>query len=282
MFTSPRLLRLRIKVSDFFLHVLVIVVVAIIAFPFLYMLSMALMTERESVAVPARLLPSVPQWGNLFIAWERIDAFRTYGNTLIVACGSTLSVLFFSSMAGYGFAKFDFKGKNLLFAGLLGTMTIPVFINIIPWYWMINQLNINNTLPGVMFPSLVTAFGIFLMRQFMQDVPNDLIDAARVDGASEPTIYLRVALPLTKPALATLGAFTFLAHWNDLLWPLITLSDRSKWTINLVVLSLQGYMGASRHMEIAGASLAVIPVLILVIVLQRYFVQGTTLSGMKG
>lgn len=282
MFNSLNVPRLRTRVQDILLHLLVIFVVILIAFPFFYMLSMALMTEKESVAIPARLLPRVPQWGNLLIAWERIDGLRTYANTLIVACGTTLSMVFFSAMAGYGFAKFNFKGKNLVFAGLLGTMTIPVFINIIPWFWMINKLNINNTLAGVMFPSLVSAFGIFLMRQFMHEVPDDLLDAARVDGASEPSIFLRVALPLTKPALATLGAFTFLTHWNDLLWPLITLSDRAKWTINLMVLSLQGYGGVSRHMEIAGASLAVIPVVILVIVLQRYFVQSAALSGMKG
>jgi multiple sugar transport system permease protein len=282
MFATSNFYKVRAAISSYFLHIAVILVVIVIAFPFFYMFSMALMTERESLAIPARLLPRDFQWQNLLIAWERIDAFRTYSNTLIVAIGGTLSMLLFSSLAGYAFAKFNFRWKNIIFAGLLGTMTIPVFINIIPWFWMVNKLDINNTLAGVVFPTLVSAFGIFLMRQFMQEVPDDLIDAARVDGASEPTIFVRIALPLMKPALATLGAFTFLAHWNDLLWPLITLSDRSKWTINLVVLSLQGYMGASRHMEIAGASLAVIPILIMVVVLQRYFIQSTVMSGMKG
>lgn len=282
MLATSKLHKLRASLSSMMLHLIVIAVVLVIAFPFFYMFSMALMTERESLAIPARLLPAEFQWQNLLIAWERIHAVRTYSNTLIVALGVTANMLFFSSLAGYAFAKFDFRGKNIIFAGLLGTMTIPVFINIIPWFWMVNRLEIHNTLAGVMFPALVSAFGIFLMRQFMQEVPDDLIDAARVDGASEPTIFVRIALPLMKPALATLGAFTFLAQWNDLLWPLITLSDRTNWTINLMVLSLQGYMGASRHMEIAGASLAVIPVLIMVIVLQRYFIQSTVMSGMKG
>ncbi len=274
--------RARNRLTLLLLYAVMILVVLIIAFPFFYMLSMALMTDSESVSVPARLLPKVPQWQNLAIAWERIHGLRTYANTLIVACGATFTTLLLSSLAGFGFAKYDFRGRNLIFAGLLGTMTIPVFINVIPWFWMTNKLDINNTLAGVVFPYLTTAFGIFLMRQFMLDLPDDLIDAARVDGASEPTIFLRIALPLMRPALATLGAFTFLFHWKDLLWPLITLSDRAKWTINLMVLSLQGYGGTSRNMEIAGASLAVIPILILVVILQRYFVQSTTLSGMKG
>lgn len=274
--------RARNRLTLLLLYAVMILVVAIIAFPFFYMLSMALMTDSESVSVPARLLPRVPQWQNLAIAWERIYGLRTYANTLIVACGATFTTLLLSSLAGFGFAKYNFRGRNLIFAGLLGTMTIPVFINVIPWFWMTNKVDINNTLAGVIFPYVTTAFGIFLMRQFMLDVPDDLIDAARVDGASEPTIFLRIVIPLMRPALATLGAFTFLFHWKDLLWPLITLSDRSKWTINLMVLSLQGYGGTSRNMEIAGASLAVIPILILVVILQRYFVQSTTLSGMKG
>jgi multiple sugar transport system permease protein len=133
-----------------------------------------------------------------------------------------------------------------------------------------------------MFPYLASAFGVFMMRQFIRDVPDDMIDAARVDGASEPMIFFHIVLPLVRAALATLGAFVFLGQWKDFLWPLIVLSERSKWTINLSVLALQGVGGAWRHIEIAGASLAVIPIVILVIVLQRYFVQSSTLSGMKG
>jgi multiple sugar transport system permease protein len=282
MFANINLYRLRKNVNVALLNLLVVLVVVFIAFPFFYMLSMALMTDAESIAIPAKLIPSIPQWGNFLIVWERIHGFSTYANTLIIAGGATFTTLLFSSLAGYGFAKFSFKGRNLIFAGLLGTMTIPLFINIIPWFWITNKLDINNTLAGVIFPYITTAFGVFLMRQFMVDVPDDLIDAGRVDGASELTIFFRIALPLTRPALATLGAFTFLYHWKDLLWPLITLSDRTKWTVNLMVLSLQGYGGTSRNMEIAGASLAVIPIIIVVIVLQRYFVQTATMSGMKG
>jgi multiple sugar transport system permease protein len=274
--------KLRSNITLVQLYALLIIVVIVIAFPFVYMLSMALMTDQESIVVPARLLPAVPQWGNFPIVWERIHGFRTYANTLIIAGGVTFTVLLTSSLAGYGFAKYNFKGRNIMFAGLLGTMTIPLFINIIPWFWMTNKLSINNTPWGVMFPYLVSAFGIFLMRQFMTGVPDDLIDAGRVDGASEFGIFFRIVLPLMRPALATLGAFTFLFQWKDLLWPLITLSDRTNWTINLAVLALQGYGGTSRNMEIAGATLAVVPILVVVIVLQRYFVQSTTLSGMKG
>lgn len=264
------------------LYSILLIVVLLIAFPYFYMLSMALMTDAESVAIPAKLLPDVPQWQNYVLAFERIDGLRPYINTTIIAGGVTLTVLFTSSLAGFGFAKYRFWGSNLLFGVVLATMTIPIFINIIPWFWMTQRLSISNTLMGVMFPALVSAFGIFMMRQFTLDLPDEILDAARIDGASEFTIYYRIVLPLVRPAMATLGAFIFLQQWNDLLWPLITLSDRSKWTLNLMVLSLQGYGGTSRNMEIAGASMAVIPIIIVVIVLQRYFVQSTTMSAMKG
>ncbi len=264
------------------LYIVLLVVVLVIAFPYFYMLSMALMTDKELVAIPAKLLPDIPQWQNYILAFQRINGLQPYINTTIIAGGVTFTVLFTSSLAGFGFAKYRFKGSNLLFGIVLATMTIPIFINIIPWFWMTQKLKINNSLAGVMFPALVSAFGIFMMRQFTLDLPDEILDAARIDGASEFTIYYRIVLPLVRPAMATLGAFIFLQQWNDLLWPLITLSDRSKWTLNLMVLSLQGYGGTSRNMEIAGASMAVIPIIIVVIILQRYFVQSTTMSGMKG
>ncbi len=274
--------RLQSQANLLLIYLIMIVVVTVITFPYFYMISMALMTEAESAAIPGRFLPAIPQWQNFQVAWGRIQGLRPYLNTLIVAGGVTLVQLFTSSLAGFGFAKYRFPGRDLVFLLLLGSMTIPLFINIIPWFWMINQIDINNTLLGVMAPHFVTAFGVFMMRQFMLDIPDDLIDAARMDGASEFMIYRTVALPLCGPALATLGAFAFLYHWNDLLWPLIVLSDRANWTINLAVLALQGYMGVSRYLQIAGGAMSVIPVIILVIVLQRYFVQGTALSGIKG
>lgn len=282
MFDNVDRHKLRADLQLTVLYIVLFIVVLLIAFPYFYMLSMALMTDAESVAIPAQLFPAVPQWQNYPVAFERIDGLRPYINTTIIAGGVTLTVLFTSSLAGFGFAKYRFRGSNLLFGGVLATMTIPIFINIIPWFWMTQKLGINNTLLGVMFPALASAFGIFMMRQFTLDLPDEILDAARIDGASEFTIYYRIVLPLVRPAMATLGAFIFLQQWNDLLWPLITLSDRSKWTLNLMVLSLQGYGGTSRNMEIAGASMAVIPIIIIVIVLQRYFVQSTTMSGMKG
>lgn len=263
MFDNVDRHKLRADLQLTVLYIVLFIVVLLIAFPYFYMLSMALMTDAESVAIPAQLFPAVPQWQNYPIAFERIDGLRPYINTTIIAGGVTLTVLFTSSLAGFGFAKYRFRGSNLLFGGVLATMTIPIFINIIPWFWMTQKLGINNTLLGVMFPALASAFGIFMMRQFTLDLPDEILDAARIDGASEFTIYSRIVLPLVRPAMATLGAFIFLQQWNDLLWPLITLSDRSKWTLNLMVLSLQGYGGTSRNMEIAGASMAVIPIIIM-------------------
>jgi multiple sugar transport system permease protein len=264
------------------IYLFLLAVVCLISFPYFYMLSMGLMTDGESVAIPARLLPRTFQWHNYAIAFARIQGLRTYVNTLIVAVGVAGVQLFTSSLAGFGFAKYSFRGRELLFMAVLATMTIPLFINIIPWFWMIQRMGIDNQLAGVMFPSLVSAYGIFLMRQFMVDLPDELADAARIDGASEFCIYHRIVLPLCPPALVTLGAFIFLYHWNDLLWPLIVLKDRPRWIINLMVTSLQGYGGTGRHLEIAAASMAVIPVLLLVIVLQRYVVQTVATTGLKG
>jgi len=263
-------------------YAILAVTVVFIAFPYLYMLSMSLMTDVESVALPAQFLPKVPQWQNYAIAFARIKGVQAYINTLIVAGGLTVTVLFTSSLAGFGFAKYRFRGLDMLFTALLGSMTIPLFINIIPWFWMIQKMGLDNRLLGVMFPALVSAFGIFMMRQFMLDLPDELLDAARIDGSSEFGIYARIALPLSTPGLATLGAFTFLYHWNDLLWPMIVLKDRARWTIVLIVTSLQGYGGTGRHLEIAAAAMAVIPILVLVVVLQRYIVQSVAMTGLKG
>lgn len=278
----PRRSSLRTLARSIMVYAILLIVVFVIAFPYLYMLSMSLMTDQESVAMPALLLPARPQWHNYAVAFQRVHGLRAYVNTLVVAVGVTGVVLFTSSLAGFGFAKYTFRGRDLLFTAVLATMTIPLFINIIPWYWMIQRLGIDNRLAGVMFPSLASAFGVFMMRQFMIDLPDELLDAARIDGASEFTIYHNIVLPLCPPVLATLGAFTFLYHWNDLLWPLIVLKDRPRWTINLVVTSLQGYGGTGRQLEIAAASMAVVPVLILVICLQRYIVQSIAMTGLKG
>ncbi len=274
--------RLIDNIRLFFIYFVLTAVVVFISFPFFYMLSMSLMTDLESVTKPARLVPAVPQWENYRIAWEKLHQFGPYLRTVFVAGLGTTTVLFTGSLAGYGFAKFRFKGRNLLFTFLLSSISIPFFINVIPWFWMTQKIGISNTLIGVLFPYIATAYSVFLMRQFMFDVPDEFIAAGRIDGASEFRIYYQIILPQVGPGLATLGAFTFLYHWNDLLWPMIILSDRNNWTINLMVLGLSGYGSTSRHLEIAGASLAVIPILILVIVLQRWFVQSTMGSGIKG
>lgn len=263
-------------------YAFVFFVIVVMAFPLFYMISMGLMTPMESVAIPPPLWSSAPQWGNYAEAWQRVHQFGPYLRTLFVAIAGTLTVLFTGSLAGYGFAKFHWKGQDILFTALLATMTIPLFVNIIPWFWMTRQIGIGGTLPSVLFPYVATAYSVFMMRQFMLDIPDELLDAARMDGASEFGIYARIVLPQVGPGLATLGAFTFLYHWNDLLWPMIMLRDRELWTINLMVLGLQGYGGTGRSMEVAGASLAVIPILILVVLLQRYFVQSATWSGLKG
>ncbi len=189
-----------------------------------------------------------------------------------------------SSLAGYGFAKFQFPGRDVLFLIVLATMMIPFFVVLIPIFYMVSKFGWVDSYPGLIVPNIATAFGIFLMRQYMLSLPDEVLDAARVDGASEFEIYWRIVLPLSTPVIGALGILAFVFQWNNFLWPLVVARTDTMWTVPVGLNSLRVYASSAQviNMQMAGATLGIIPLVIVFLALQRYFVRGIALTGMKG
>jgi multiple sugar transport system permease protein len=250
--------------------------------PFVWMVLTSLKTDSEAFAVPPRLL-TTPQWHNWIDAWGIAPFGRFFFNSAVVATCVTLGSLLLNSLAAYGFAKYDFRGRNVLFLLLLGTLMIPYQVTMIPSFLLLKQLAWLDSYPGLVVPGLASAFGIFFLRQAMLTIPDDYLDAARLDGASEYSIYARVVLPLAKPAMATLAVFTFLGSWNDFLGPLIVVKSDEMRTLPLAISALSaGHYVMSWPLLMAGASFVVIPVLIVYLLAQRHIVEGIALGGLKG
>lgn len=252
--------------------------------PFLWMIDSSLMTSKEITKQPPAWVPASPQFENFPQVMDVLPFTRLYLNSLIITGGTVLGVLFTSSVAGFAFAKYQFPGKNLLFYLILATMMIPFFITLIPVFYIIRQLSWINTFQGIIVPGIFSAYGIFLMRQFIMTIPDELLDAARIDGAGEPRIYWRIILPLVTPALATLGTFTFIGSWNAFLWPLLVINNRDMMTVPLGLNSLRLYASEAVNLNVmmAGTVLSVLPTLIIFVFLQRYFIRGIALTGLKG
>ncbi|OLF14051.1 ABC transporter permease [Actinophytocola xinjiangensis] len=254
---------------------------AVTVLPLLYMVSLSLQTEAESLAGEPVLVPETPMWGNFVELFERAPFANFIVNSLVVTCGITLSHLLFDPLVGYVFAKFRFPFRDTLFVAVIATMAIPFFVKMIPLYVMMSNLGWLDTYQGLITPFLMDAFGIFLMRQFIQPIPDELIDAARVDGCSELGIYWRVVLPQVKPALAVLGVFTFVFQWNEFLWPLVATSTEGMRTIPVgLTLFSQEYF-TIWNLTAAGAVLLFLPTALIFLASQRFFVRGITLTGMK-
>src|SRR4051794_17001694 len=252
----------------------------IMALPFFWMINASLMPAGKIQQQPPVWLPAQPQFSNFADVSQKLPFPQLYLNSIIVTGCTVVGVLFTSSIAGFAFAKYNFPGRNLLFYLILGTMMIPFFVTLIPVFYIVHELRMINSLQGVIVPSLTSAYGIFLMRQFIFGIPDELIDAARIDGASEPLIYFRIVLPLIGPALATLGTFTFIASWNSFLWPLLVLDKPELFTVPLGLNTLRGFASEAKnlHLLMAGTTLSVLPALIVFVFLQRYFVRGIALT----
>jgi len=250
--------------------------------PFLWMVLTSLRTDQEAFAIPPKILTTF-QWHNWADAWNIAPFGRFFFNSAFVSICVTCGSLLFNSLAAFGFAKYEFKGRNILFLALLGTLMIPYQVTMIPNFLLLKSLAWLDRYPGLIVPGLAGAFGIFFLRQSMMTIPDDYLDAARLDGASEYAIYRRVVLPLVKPSMATLAVFTFLGTWNDFLGPLIVVKSDEMRTLPLAISALSaGHYVASWPLLMAGASFVVIPVLLVYLVAQRYFVEGIALGGLKG
>lgn len=251
--------------------------------PFLWMVSTSFKSATEIVKLPPTLIPekiTLQSYQTIFND-PRVPLARFYLNSIIVTASVVLMVLFTSSLAGYVFAKYQFFGKNVVFTLLLASMMIPFQVMMIPLYLILVRLKITDSLLGLIVPGATSAFGIFLMRQFIESIPSELIDAARIDGASEFGIYSRIILPQMSAALATLGIFQFMGTWNDYLWPLIVITTTEKRTLPIMLTWYNSQHGARFDLTMAASVLVVLPVLVVYFLFQRWVVRGIALTGFK-
>ena len=252
----------------------------LMVFPFIWMVATSFKQPWDVYSLA--LIPSEPTLNNYQRLLENSNFVRWFYNSFLVGGLVTLSVLFFDSLVGYTLCKFNFKFQNLIFIVILSTMMIPTEMLVIPWFVMSKGLNWSDTYWGIMFPGIMTGFGTFLMRQFFHSVPDDLIDAGRIDGLNEFQIWWKIALPLVKPAISALAIFTFLGNWNAFLWPLIVTSDYNLYTLPVGLAFFSGEFQTEWEMVMTGASVATIPVLIVFLIFQKQIVRGIALTGLKG
>jgi multiple sugar transport system permease protein len=251
--------------------------------PLVWMISASLMPLSEVIKVPpVWFAPAKYSFANYIEVLGRIGFSLFFRNSVFVAVAITAAQLLTSCMAGFAFARYNFPGRTVIFLVILSTMMIPFQVIMIPLFIMMARLHMVNTYSGLIVPAIVSPFGIFMMRQFMLGVPKALLEAARIDGASEPYIFARIMLPLCKPAIATLAIFTFLGSWDNFLWPLIITNSKELWTLPIAMSRFTEQYISQTHLQMAGASVMFIPVLIVFLIMQRNFIEGIALTGLKG
>jgi putative chitobiose transport system permease protein len=264
-------------------YVVLTVFAAITVFPFLWMLLTSLKGPADPIAsVPPQLIPGHPTLANYQRVLDSLPILKFFQNSIVVSTAVTGLNVLVSAMAAYPLAKMRFRGREWIFYLLLATLIVPTQLTYIPSFILaVNVFHYYNTLPAVIFPSLASAFNIFLMRQAFRSVPNDLIDAARVDGAGEWRVWWQILLPIVRPSLAAVAIFTFVTSWNDFLWPSLMLHDRTQMTLPVGLAALQGFFSSDFRSIAAGVTMTVIPILLFFIVVQRYFVRGLA-GAVKG
>ena len=266
------------KVFRIIICVILILVAITTIFPFVYMLLTSL---KQTSSMDLDFSISKVNFDNYKTIFKNYDFGRYFFNSSIVVVVACLLNAIISSMAAYGFAKKKFKGSEFLFWIYLATLMVPSQVILIPMFVMTQKLHLMNTYGALIFP-IINAFGVFLIRQFMVSVPDELIEAARIDGCREFRIFISIVIPLIKPVLVSLTVFTFITTWNDFVWPLITITDSAMSTLTLALSSLQGNYATNYGLVMAGAALTFLPPFILYIFLQKQFVEGIALSGVKG
>jgi multiple sugar transport system permease protein len=250
--------------------------------PMIWMVSASLMETGTANQYPPRLFPERITFEHYRALFTRLNLGRYLLNSAFVATTVTLLSLFINSMAGYAFAKLRFRGRDRTFRFLTLGLVIPVQVSMLPLFLLMRELGLINTYWGVIIPGMASIFGIFLIRQYALSIPDDLIDAARMDGAGEFRIYWSVILPVVRPILATLAIWTFLSTWNDFMWPLIVLSDERMFTLPVALANLSGERVQDTELMMAGAVLTTLPVMLVFVFLQRYYVAGITMGSVKG
>jgi multiple sugar transport system permease protein len=264
-------------------YLILLIITAVMIVPFLWMLSASIKSNREVFLMdPFVWIPEVPKWDNYIKIWTKIPLLQFVQNTVFLTIVVTFLQLLTSSFAAYSFAKLEFKHKNILFLAYISTIAMPWQVYMVPQFIMMRGMGLNDKLLAMICLQAFSAFGVFLMKQFYEGIPNDLCEAARIDGMSEYRIYLKIMLPLSKPALSTLTIFTFVNTWNDYLGPLIYLKTETKKTIQLGLKMFIGQYSAEYGLIMAGSVVSLIPVILVFLCLQKYFVEGVASTGLKG
>jgi multiple sugar transport system permease protein len=254
----------------------------LVVIPFLWMLVSSFKPEAEVRAVPPTWWPETVTTENYSRLFTQLDFPQFFMNSAIVAIAVAVGNMVFCSMLGYALAKLDFPGKKIIFGLVLGTLMVPGVVTFVPLFVLTTNIGLTNTLPGMILPFLAGPFGVFLMRQFMLSLPDELIQAARVDGAGELRIFFSIILPLCGPAVATLGVLTFLTSWNNFLWPLVVATSEDKYTLPVALALYAVGQNATKYgLLLAGSVVVVIPVLAVFLLLQRRIMQGIAMTGIK-
>jgi multiple sugar transport system permease protein len=257
--------------------------------PYIWMIAMSLKPDGEIFSTnifPQN--PTLEQYDRLFFGYEfgditlKVNFPAYYKNTLIITITSLVLVLLTDALAAYAFAKFNFRGKTVLFWIMIGTMMLPIYATLIPSFWLFSKLKLVNTYQALILPGVIDAYGIFLLKQYMETIPNEILDAATVDGAGPFRRFWSIIIPLSRPAIGTLAVFRFLFVWNDYLWPLVIIREESMYTLTLGIAAMQMRQGMVVHgSQMAASFLATLPVIVLVLLMQRQFLRGLTAGAFK-
>jgi len=280
--SSGRRRPLGYSLGSWALALILIPTAIIMLMPFIWMVSTSLKSAGEVFSYPPTFIPEQPQWNNYVRIFEVLPFARFFMNSLVVALAVTGLQLVTCSMAAYAFARLRFKGRDTLFLGYLGTLMIPAQVVLIPNFIVLRQLGWIDTYQALILPAAFSAFGTFLLRQYFLTIPRELEDAAVVDGANHWQIYLRVIMPLSGPALSALAIFAFLTNWNSFLYPLIVTTRVNMSTLTVGLNTLQGQYNTAWTLLMAGSVIALVPILLVFIFAQRYFIAGITMTGLGG
>lgn len=263
------------------LHAFLVITGFLTLAPFIWMVSASFMHDGHASVFPPRFIPdefTLTQYETLF---SRLDVSQNLLNSCMLSVIVTIVSLVFNSMAGFAFAKYRFAGKDAIFKLLLSSMVIPAQVTMLPLFLMLKEFGFLNTYMAIIIPGLANVFGIFLIRQYVMAIPDSLIESARIDGANDFQIYYKIILPLAAPVMVTLAIFTFMGTWNDFLWPLIVLNDSDMYTLPVALANLMGEHTKDPELMMAGSVITILPVMMIFLVLQKYYIKGIMMGSVK-
>ncbi len=270
------------KIGKACYYIIAITLAIIALIPFLWMISTSFKSRGALMSIPIEWIPENPTWDAYVKVFSKFPFAKTIGNSLFISVSYTLITLLSAAMAAFAFAKLRFPGNGLLLSGYLATMMIPTQVTMIPLFVIMNRIGLTDTYASVILPSIFRPFAVFMLVQQMRTIPNDFLDAAKIDGANVFQVFYKVALPLCIPSLATLAITTFMESWNDYLWPLLMLSDKNKMTLPIALSTLNGQYATEYNVLMAGSLVSMIPIIMIYIVAQKQFKSGMMAGGIKG